>query len=334
MKILFIIDKIEFKYFEFNELITSFWFIKECLERNFEVYVTTMEKLYLHGNMPCAISYKTSLTNSSAKSDFYREDNAASRCLNDFNIVLFRPDPPVTMEYIFGTYILDYVDKTTTKVVNDPQGIRKANEKLYINHFQKYIPDNITTSNDVLIKDFVNNYGEAVLKPLNRCFGKGVYYLKKGDKNINTIIDIATNSGETPVMVQDYIKNAMNRDKRIILLGGKPLEQSIVKLSGNEDFKFNAQKDENFVKACLSDKERELCGAISSKLDEDGLYLVGLDVMDEKLIEINVTSPCFFIKEINSMFDTQIEKQVVNYLEDLAIQKDIEKADKNLISCC
>ena len=321
MRIVFVIDKIEFKYFEINELVTSFWLIKESLERGFEVCITTMDKLFLDENKPKAYLYKTSLINSGEKQDMVYDKKNFTACLNDFNLILFRPDPPVTMEYIFATYILDFVDKSKARVVNNPQGIRSANEKLYINNFPDLTPKSITTSNISLIRDFANEHEEAVLKPLNRCFGKGVYYLKKGDKNLNTIIDSETNSGGTPVIVQEYLKNAMNQDKRIIMIGGEVYDECITKLSGKEDFKFNTHEDKFFKKTDLSDKERAIGNKISSKLKEDGLYLVGLDVMDEKLIEINVTSPCFFIKEINAMFNVNLEKRVVDYLESLVISK-------------
>ena len=319
MRIVFVIDKIEFKYFEINELVTSFWLIKECLERDFKVCITTLDKLFLDGNKPKAYLYKTSLINKNEKQDMVYDKENFTACLNDFDLILFRPDPPVTMEYIFATYILDFVDKSKTRVVNNPQGIRSANEKLYINNFPDLTPKSITTSNINLIRDFVHEHEEAVLKPLNKCFGKGVYYLKKGDKNLNTIIDSETNSGGTPVIVQEYLKNAMNQDKRIIMIGGEVYDECITKLSGKEDFKFNTHDDEFFKKTDLTDKEREIGNRLSSKLKEDGLYLVGLDVMDEKLIEINVTSPCFFIKEINAMFNVNLEKRVVGYLESLVI---------------
>jgi len=321
MKAVFVIDKIEFKYFELNELVTSFWLIKECLLRSHDVYITTSERLYLDGNKPQAYLYKTSLVNKNGKQDLIHDKECFSACLNNFDLILFRPDPPVTMEYIFATYILDFVDESRTRVVNRPEGIRSANEKLYINNFPELTPKSITTSNMDLIRDFVFEHEEAVLKPLNKCFGKGVYYLKKGDKNLNTIIDAAVNSGETAVIVQEYLKNAMNQDKRVIMIGGEVYEECITKLSGKEDFKFNTHKDEYFKKTVLTDKEREIGNRVSSKLKEDGLYLVGLDVMDEKLIEINVTSPCFFIKEINAMFNTNLEKRIVDYLESLVISK-------------
>lgn len=321
MRIAFVIDKIELKYFEFNDLVTSFWLIKESLERGFEVCITTMDKLFLDGNKPKAYLFNTSLKETSKKQDIIYDRKSFCANLNDFDLILFRPDPPVTMEYIFATYVLDFVNKNRCKVVNSPQGIRSANEKLYINNFYEFTPKSITTSNSDLIREFVAEHNEAVLKPLNRCFGKGVYYLKKGDKNLNTIIDSATNNGETHVIVQEYLKNANNQDKRIIMIGGEPFEECITKLSGNEDFKFNTHKDEFFKKTFLTEKERELCHGISQKLKEDGLYLVGLDVMDEKLIEINVTSPCFFIKEINAMFNSTIEKKVVDYLESLVVKR-------------
>ena len=317
MKTVFVLDKVEFKYFEINELVTSFWLIKECLERGSEVYITTMDKLYLDGNKPQAYLYKTSLINKNEKQEMIYDKKNISACLNNFDLILFRPDPPITMEYIFATYILDFVDKSTTKVVNNPQGIRSANEKLYINNFPDLIPVGITTSNIKLIRDFVNEHEEAVLKPLNKCFGKGVYFLRKGDKNLNTIIDAAVNSGDTPVIVQEYLKNANNQDKRIIVIGGEVYDECITKLSGKEDFKFNTHNDDFFKKTDLSPKEREIGNKISSKLKEDGLFFVGLDVMDEKLIEINVTSPCFFIKEINAMFNVNLEKRIVDYLESL-----------------
>lgn len=326
MKVLFVIDKIEFKYFEFNNLVTSFWLIKEFLGRGAEVCITTSEKLFLDGNKPNAYLYRTSLENSVTEENIIYDKKYFSACLNEFDLILFRPDPPVDIEYIFATYILDFVDKSTTMLVNDSKGIRSANEKLYINNFYELTPKSITTSNIDLIKDFVAQYDEAVLKPLNKCFGKGVYYLKKGDKNINTILDTATNSGELTVIVQEFLKNGFYQDKRIIMVGGEAYEECITKLSGKEDFKFNSHKDEYFKKAILTDKEREIAEKISSRLLEDGLYLVGLDVMDEKLLEINVTSPCFFIKEINEMFNVNLEKRIVNYLENLVIsRKNIRK---------
>lgn len=313
--ILFIIDKIEFKYFEFNQLVTSFWMIKECLQRGWSVSITTPECLFLNGNKAGALAYKTKLVKLEENFDILKDDNYINTSLNDFNMILFRPDPPVDIDYINSTFILDYVDTSKTLVLNSPSGIRKANEKLYINNFSEFIPDNITTANAQLIKEFLEQHDEIVLKPLNRCFSKGVFYLKKGDKNLNTIIDTATNYGQTVIMAQKYLSKISEGDKRVLLLGGEVLEEAITKVSSEGDFKFNSHRDESFKKAELTTKDRALCKSIAPKLLEDGLYIVGLDVIDGYMIETNVTSPCFFIKEINQMYGVQLEVKIVDYLE-------------------
>ncbi|MEI7475629.1 MAG: glutathione synthase [bacterium] len=316
-KVLFVIDKIEFQYFEFNQLVTSFWLIMECNRRGWDVCITTQDRLFLNNSEPEAFIFETKLINTVDGVDIIKEKDSFRSKLEEFDMILFRPDPPVDLNYINSTYVLDLVDTSKTLVINNPTGIRNANEKLYINNFSSVIPKNITTNNATLIKEFLNEYGEIIIKPLNRCFSKGIFYLCKGDKNVNTIIDTATNSGTTLVMVQEYLEKIKDGDKRIIVIGGKVYEETIVKISGNDDFKFNTHKDEFFRKSELTDEDREICDVISSKLLEDGLFIAGLDVIDGKMIEINVTSPCFFIKEMNEMYNSKIEQRIVDYLENL-----------------
>ena len=316
MKALFVIDKIELQYFEMNELVTSFWLIKECLSRGFDVQITTIDRLSLNGNMPEAFVFNTKIIEYNSKIEIGYEKPQFKKALTDYDFVIFRPDPPVDMDYIFATYILDYLDNTDTMVLNSPSGIRRTNEKLYINHFSEFIPKNITSSNIPQLKEFIAEYGEVVIKPLNKCFGKGVFYIKKGDKNTNSILESATEYGKTIVMAQRYIEGN-SKDKRLLILGGKLLEECVYKISGDGDFKFNTHNDEHIAKGLLTDTERELGKIISSKLLNDGIYIAGLDVIEDKVIEINVTSPCFFIKEINSMFNVELEKRMVDYFENI-----------------
>ena len=320
LKAVFIIDKIEFRYFEMNDLVTSFWLINESNLRGWDVYITTLDKLSLNNNNPEAFVYKTKIIKNNEKYDLAREKEPVYKSLNSFDLIMFRPDPPVNMDYINATYILDYVNPKTL-VINNPSGIRKANEKLYINNFPELIPQNLTTSDNNLLKDFVNTYGEIIIKPLNKCFGKGVFYLKKGDKNINSILDTATNNGTTAIMAQEYIDNELEGDKRLLLLGGELLEQSVIKVSGAGDFKFNTHNDKYLKKCTLTEEDRKIGNLISSELLKDGLFLVGLDVINDKIIEINVTSPCFFIREINSLFGVQLEKRIMDYIENLLLCK-------------
>lgn len=313
MKAVFFVDPLEFKYFSFNKLVTTFWLIKECCLRNWEVYISTPDKLYLNNNLPYAYLSKVKYDHKLEK--LTKQENLQLYNLADFQIIFFRPDPPVDMNYIYSTYILDYLDNSKTVVINSSSGIRKANEKVYINNFTGMIPDNIVTSDSKLIKDFLNNHNEIIVKPLNKCFGKGVFYLRKGCKNVNSILDTSTESGKTTIMAQKFIKSTINGDVRVNIICGKVLDEAIIKVSGEEDFKFNAQRDEYLKKIYITDKQREVCNRIAPKLIDDGLYLVGLDMIEDKIIEINVTSPCFFIHEMNKIFNINLEKVIMDLME-------------------
>jgi len=312
MNILFVIDNIEFKYFEFNKLVTSFWLIAGLIERNHRVDIVTKDKLFLDGNIPMGLTYKTSLENN----DLIKTKEYQKTELNSYNAIFFRPDPPVDNDYINATYVLDYVDKKTL-IINNPQGLRNANEKLFINNFPNIIPKNITTADSGLIREFLHTHKEIVIKPLNRCFSKGVFYLNDKDKNIHTIIDTATNSGQTMVMVQEFLPKIKEGDKRLVYIDGEIFEECVCKIHGDDDFKFNTHDDKFFKKGIITDEERKIAEYIKPIMEKEGLYIAGLDVVDGKMIEINVTSPCFFIKEVNQVFNTHFEIKILDKIENL-----------------
>lgn len=309
-KILFVVDKLEIKYFEFNKLITDFWLIKELLERGCEVFVTSMDKLSLHNSTAFCKCQKSDLKDE----DIFLENNLKDCLIEDFTLVMFRPDPPVNMNYINATYILDFVDRNKTLIINDTNSIRDFNEKLHTNLFHNLMPKNIVSANKNEILAFLEENEEIILKPLNLCFGSGVMYLKNGDKNTSAIINSITNDQNTLVMVQKYISNVKYGDKRVLILGEKVLDECIIKLSTQDDFKFNTHSDEFIKKATLSESEKNKFQKVAKKLNEMGIYMAGLDVIDEQIIEINVTSPCYFIKEINNYFSTNLEKQITDYI--------------------
>lgn len=318
-KILFIIDEIELKYFEFNRLVTNFWLIKCFLERGFEVLITVKNLLYSNGGTPMACIYESFVKDG----NIFKRDALKTICLNDFDTIFMRPDPPVDIDYINATYILSQVDEEKTLILNSPKALRNFNEKLYINKFPSLAPKNITGANKNIIKEFLFQEEEIIIKPLNRCFSSGVFYLNKNDKNINTIIDTATNNGKTQVMVQKFLKGIMRGDKRLIFIGGKIFEYAARKVATNNDFKFNEHIKENLAKGDLTPEERLIEKEIASTLINDGVYIAGLDVIDGKIIEINITSPCFFINEINSLYNINFENMVTD--EILHVMKNSEK---------
>ena len=311
MKVLFVIDRIELKYFEFNQLVTNFWLIKGMLERGCEVFISTIDMLKLKSSKAYSDCYESYEQDDNI---FYNKETLKEYCINDFDLVMFRPDPPVDLDYINATYILDFVDKNKTVIMNDTNAIRNFNEKLHSVLFNDLMPENIVTSSFEDILNFLNEHNEIIIKPLNQCFGGGVMYLKKGDKNTAVIINQMTQKGTKAVMVQKYIDKAVYGDKRVLFLGEDILPYCVQKVPSNNDFKFCEHNDTNIKKAVLSDDEREKFKPVAQKLNSMGIYMAGLDVIDGKIIEINVTSPCYFIKEINGHFGCNIENDILNYI--------------------
>lgn len=311
MKILFVIDRIELKYFEFNDLVTNFWFIKEFLRRGHEVFITTIDKLSLKSGVAYSTGYDSFIDGEEISFDKNQE---YEQKMEDFQLVMFRPDPPVDLDYINATYIFDFVDRSKTVILNDTKSIRDFNEKLHALCFKDLMPENIVTSAKKDIMEFLVQQNEIILKPLNGCYGSGVMYLKQGDKNSVPVINTMTKNGTNKVMVQKYLPSAMQGDKRVLILGDQVLDYCVRKLPSNDDFKFNDHCDANVVKATLSPAEKLKFTELAVKLNQKGIFLAGLDVVDEQILEINVTSPCYFIREINNAFGVQIEKTIVDFI--------------------
>lgn len=310
MDILFVIDRVELKYFEFNNLVTNFWIIREMIRQGKSVWITTIDNLSLKNGIACARCFEVYEN----YNNIFYDKNSKTCEVNDFSLCMFRPDPPVDSDYINATYILDFVDRSKTVVLNDTKAIRDFNEKLHTVKFLDLMPENIVTSSKADILEFLNEHEEIVLKPLNGCFGSGVMTLRKGDRNTAVIINAMTKNQTQLIMVQEYINKARFGDKRVMFLGDEVLDVCIQKLPSNNDFKFNEHCDSNIIKAELSVSEKEKFAPVAKELNKLGLPLVGLDVIDEKIIEINVTSPCYFIKEINFHHNVQLEKKITNFI--------------------
>ncbi|MCM1339488.1 MAG: hypothetical protein NC191_07460 [Muribaculaceae bacterium] len=311
MNILFVIDRIELKYFEFNNLVTNFWIIKSFLQRGHSVSIATIDMLKLKNNKAYVSCYNSFLD---GEEICYNKESICEKSVEDFSLVMFRPDPPVDLDYINATYVFDFVDRSNTFIMNDTTAVRNFNEKLHAVYFSDLMPKYIITSSKSDIIEFLNQNEEIILKPLNQCFGGGVMYLKRGDNNTAVIINSMTNNGKQLIMVQKYIPSAVYGDKRVLILGEDVLPYCVQKVPSNDDFKFCEHSDEHIKKAVVSEDERENFLPVAKKLNEMGIFMAGLDVIDGKIIEVNVTSPCYFIKEINNHFGCHLEDLLADYI--------------------
>jgi glutathione synthase len=233
--------------------------------------------------------------------------------LHDVDAIFVRTDPPFDDNYLWCSLLLDRV-KPDTLIVNDPHGLRQANEKLYACYFPELMPETIVTSHKQRIKDFVTRVGgHAVIKPLGGRGGEGVLVLKNGDPNINPIIEATTLEGKRPAMVQVFLPEVKIGDKRIILLDGEPIG-AVLRVPSKEEVRSNLRVGGTAVKAELDDADKKIIRTLAPRLRQDGLWFVGIDVIGGKLTEVNVTSPTG-IQQMTRLDGVVYSDQVIEWLE-------------------
>jgi glutathione synthase len=248
-----------------------------------------------------------------AEPDWFSLGEAQWTCLSEMDAVFMRTDPPVTVPYLYATYLLDYVNPATTKVINTPAGIRAANEKMYALQFSEAIPETIVSQDKRVIRDAVERWGSAVLKPLGGKAGEGILFLEGQDRNFNSIIEVSTKQGLEPVMVQTYLPAAKDGDKRIILLNGEPIG-AVNRIPTGKEFRGNMAVGGRVAATEITDRDRTICAQLGPTLRQDGLIFVGIDIIGGYLTEVNVTSPTG-IREIDRLNDVQLGHQVIAWLE-------------------
>ena len=245
--------------------------------------------------------------------NWYGVEGKSLICLEEMDTVFMRTDPPVTIPYLYATYILDLIDPNKTLVVNSPRGLRAANEKMYALQFTSVIPETIVSQDKAVISRFIESKQAGVLKPLGGKAGEGILFLEAGDRNFNSLIEVSTHQGREPVMVQEYLPAAKEGDKRIIMLDGEPVG-AVNRIPTGNEFRGNMAVGGIAAKVNITDREKEICAIIAPQLKADGLYFVGIDVIGGYLTEVNVTSPTG-IREIDRLNNVNIGKQVIQWIE-------------------
>jgi glutathione synthase len=228
--------------------------------------------------------------------------------------VLIRKDPPFDSDYLWLTLVLERLRGERTLVVNDPRGLRDANEKLYACHFPELTPRTLVSASKARIKEFVAEVGgRAVIKPVDGHGGEGVFALLEGDKNFNGLVEHVTRLGKRLAMVQSFIPEVTEGDKRILLIDGQILG-AILRVPQKDDVRSNIHVGGSVKPAELTDADRHIVAAVTPKLRADGLFFVGLDVIGGKLTEVNVTSPTG-IQQMSRFAGRSCETPVIEWLE-------------------
>jgi len=232
--------------------------------------------------------------------------------LEQVDAVFVRKDPPFDSEYLWCALMLERL-RGKTLVVNDPRGLRDANEKLYACHFPELMPETLVSSHRERIRGFVRQVGgRAVIKPLDGAGGEGVMALSEGDPNVRAIIDSVTRNGKRVAMVQRFLPEYKQGDKRILLIDGQPLG-ALNRVPRSDDIASNLRMGGTAQAAHLDDRDREIIAALAPRLRADGLYFVGLDVIGGKLTEVNVTSPTG-IQQMTRLNNENLSKRVIDWV--------------------
>ncbi len=233
--------------------------------------------------------------------------------LAEVEAVLIRKDPPFDSAYLLATLMLERV-RGRTVLLNDPRGLRDANEKLYALHFARHMPRTLVTASPDRIFDFVKQIGgKGVIKPLFGAGGAGVMMLSDGDKNNRAIVELLTGEGQLEVMVQEYLPAVTKGDKRVILLEGNVLG-GINRVPRSDDLRSNIHVGGRVEKCEVTAEERAVVADMAPRLRADGLVFVGLDFIGGKLTEVNVTSPTG-IQELSQHAGRDVAEDVIQWLE-------------------
>jgi len=228
------------------------------------------------------------------------------------DIIMMRQDPPFDMAYITATHLLEHL-RDEVLIVNDPVSVRNAPEKLFATHFEGLMPPTLVTSDREAVVDFRAEHGEIILKPLFGNGGAGVFHLRSDDDNLNALLEMFTAMSREPIVVQRYLPEVRQGDKRIILIEGKPVG-AVLRVPPQGEARANLHVGGRALKTTLTKRERDICAAIGPTLAAKGLVLVGIDVIGDYLTEINVTSPTG-IQEINRLDGVRLEALVWDAIE-------------------
>jgi glutathione synthase len=291
---------------------STFVILLEAQERGHEVFYYLPQELTLDSQKLFAPVKQIKLRQIKLQrkpNDFYQILNSQKTDLTEFDVILVRQDPPFDMAYITSTYLLEKIQDQVL-ILNNPTQIRNCPEKIFVTEFSDLTPKTIITSDLEEVKKFRQKYSQIILKPLYSCGGDGVFLLKENDFNLAAIFDMMLKQYKAPLIVQEFLENVKNGDKRILLLNGRVIG-ALTRVAAAGEIRSNLHIGGSGHKAQLSKRDLEICKIIGPKLKERGLFFVGIDVIGDYVTEINVTSPTG-IQEINFLNNIKIEKQIID----------------------
>ncbi|MCA6219581.1 glutathione synthase [Photorhabdus antumapuensis] len=293
---------------------TSFAMLLEVQRRGWELHYMEMSDLYLHQGEARARTRLLQVENHPQQ--WYQFDREQDLALETLDVILMRKDPPFDTEYIYATYILERAEKKGTLIVNKPQSLRDCNEKLFTAWFPDLTPDTLVTRNAAHLREFHQKHGDVIFKPLDGMGGASIFRLKKDDPNVGVIIETLTEHGNRFCMAQNFLPAIKEGDKRVLIVDGEPVPYCLARIPAQGETRGNLAAGGRGEARPLSESDWAIARAVAPTLQEKGLIFVGLDIIGDKLTEINVTSPTC-AREIEAAFpDISITGMLMNAIEE------------------
>jgi glutathione synthase len=246
----------------------------------------------------------------------FKEEYTVRLSQDDIHAVFIRPDPPVDERYLMNTWLLDHLPRHIA-VINNPCGIRTVNEKVWVSQFKNITPPTIISANKEDLLRFIAKHKNIIAKPTNAFGGTGVFHIKKGNTNTKVILETLTGRYNQAIVVQKYIPESKNGDKRILLLDGKILG-ALLRVHEAGEHRNNFFAGGKPMPATVNAKDKKIVGILKPHLQKLGLYFVGIDILGNYLIEVNVTSPTC-LQEMNRLYNVKLEEKIIDFVERLAL---------------
>jgi len=290
---------------------SSFAMLLAAQARGWTLWYMELSDLFLRNGMAYAQMRPVQVIDN--KTNWFELGEVQIQPLHSLNVILMRKDPPFNIEYIMATYLLEHAEKLGTLVVNKPQSLRDANEKLYTTWFPQCCVASLITRRIMQLREFLTMQQDIVIKPLDSMGGDSIFRVQQGDLNTSVIFETITQHEQKYVMAQQFIPEIAQGDKRILLINGEPIPYALARIPQVGELRGNLAAGGRGEGVALTERDMWICEQVGATLREKGLLFVGLDVIGDYLTEINVTSPTC-IRELDQLFGLNIADKLLDVI--------------------
>ncbi|MGD6858685.1 MAG: glutathione synthase [Enterobacteriaceae bacterium] len=290
---------------------SSFSILLSAQKKGFEIYYMEIQDLYLKNN--CAKSSAKLINLKKDNIEWFKFKKDKNIFLDELDVILIRKDPPFNEKFMYLTHILDRI-KHNTLIINNPNSLRKFNEKIFASIFYPKTPETLITCKKKLIFDFLKDNKEIIIKPLNKMGGFSVFYLNVNDINLNVILENMTNKEKKFCLVQKFIPSVFNGDKRIFIINGKAIKYCLSRIPSKGEIRANLSSGGKGKLEIINKNDKKIIKKITPVLIKNKIFIAGIDIIGNFLTEINITSPTC-MQEIEKLSNFSISNYIIKEIK-------------------